>query len=172
MSAHTVRIDRGVTAGDARRRRSDRLLILGAPAAAALAGASAEWLDFRGLKYPLLLIVLAGVVATAYAVERRGIGRIAESEHAPRGGRRMWRRYGGSLRALMVGVATWAAAETLYVMIHVVRGEAFAADRFGPQWAQALGLIGVHGLFLGAPTGIAAAVLLWAHARLWRGATS
>ncbi len=153
MSAQTIRVERGVTAREAPRRRggADRLLIFGAPAAAALAGVSAEWLDFRALRYPLLLLVLAGVAATAYAIESRGRG--------------------GVVRALIIGVLTWAAAETLYVMIHAGRGEAFEAERFGPQWAQALGLIGVHALFLGAPAGIAAGALLWIRARLWRGAT-
>ena len=58
------------------------------------------------------------------------------------------------------------------MIIHAARGQAFEAERFGPQWAQALGLIGVHALFLGAPTGIAAGALLWVRARLWRGTAS
>jgi hypothetical protein len=73
---------------------------------------------------------------------------------------------------LIIGTSTWAAAEMLYVIIHGARGEAFEAERFGPQWAQALGLIGVHALFLGAPTGIVAGASLWVRARLWRGPAS
>ena len=116
--------------------------------AAVFAGVAAEWLDFRALRYPLLLLVLAGVLATASAME-------------PRGRRTL-------VRALIIGVATCAAAEMLYVIIHATRGEAFDAERFGPQWVQALGLIAVHALVLGAPTGIVAGALLWIRSRLWR----
>ena len=116
----------------------------GAPLAAIAAGLAAEWLDFRALRYPLLALVLAGVTATSLALAltaRHGVTR-------------------DSAVALAIGVATWAAAETLYVVIHALRGEPFEAERFGPQWAQALGLIAVHALALGAPTGVAAALLL------------
>lgn len=166
MSAHTIRVGRGVTAGEVRRRRggADRLLIFGAPVAAALAGVSAEWLDFRALRYPLLLLVLTGVLATAHTIESRGRG-----QESGRGRRRP---YSALVRTLIIGVLTWAAAETLYVMVHAARGEAFEAERFGPQWVQALGLIGVHGLVLGAPTGIAAGVLLQVRSLFRRGATS
>jgi len=115
-------------------------LLLGAPVAAVLAGVAAEWLDFRALRYPLLLVVAAGVLATALALFRR--------ERAMR----------AFVATVVLGAATWAAAETLYVVIHTIRGEPFDAGRFGPQWAQALGLIGVHALFLGVPTGIAAGI--------------
>ena len=150
MSAHPIRIERAAPADEAASsgRRIDGLLIFGAPVAAALAGVSAEWLDFRALRYPLLLLVLVGVLATASAIESRGRGTL--------------------VRVLIIGVATWAAAETLYVIIHAARGEAFAAGRFGPQWGQALGLIVVHALVLGAPTGIVAGALLWIRGRLWR----
>ena len=124
-------------------------LALAAPVTAVLAGVAAEWLDFRALRYPLLAMVLTGVLVTAWA--RFASGRNART----------------FVLTLLLGMATWAAAESLYVVLHVAQGERFDADRFGPQWAQALGLIGVHGLFLGAPTGLAAALLL--HARpAWR----
>ena len=116
-------------------------------AAAIVAGVAAEWLDFRALRYPILLIMLAGVTATAYAWT---------------GGRGGWRPF---VTAVAIGVAAWAAAETLYVVLHAAQGERFDAERFGPQWRQALGLIGVHAVVLGAPTGIVAAVLLQAASR-------
>ena len=74
---------------------------------------------------------------------------------------RGWRPF---LTALALGPATWAAAQVVYVLLQMARGEPFEADRFGPQWAQALGLIGAHALFLGIPTGAAAGGLLVA----WR----
>ena len=45
------------------------------------------------------------------------------------------------------------------MLLHVAGGERFDAERFGPQWRQALGLIGVHALFLGAPTGVVAGIV-------------
>lgn len=118
------------------------VLLGGAPIAALLIGLSAEWLDFRELRIPLLLIAGFGVLATAYARydERPG-----------------WQPL---LPTLVIGMATWGAAQTIYVVLHTARGESFDAARFGPQWAQALGLIAAHMLFLGAPTGLAAALLL------------
>ena len=97
-----------------------------------------------------LLPWLAGVTATAYAWT---------------GGRGGWRPF---VTAVAIGVAAWAAAETLYVVLHAAQGERFDAERFGPQWRQALGLIGVHAVVLGAPTGIVAGVLLQANAALRR----
>jgi hypothetical protein len=124
-------------------------LALGAPLVAALGGMSAEWLDFRELRVPLLLMVGFGVLATAHVVA---------------GTRPGWRAFAV---ATLVGVATWAAVETIYSIIHVARGEQFHAGRFGPQWSQAIGLIAAHGLFLGAPTGAVAGVMLqWRP--LWR----
>ena len=123
-------------------------LLLAAPAAAVVAGLAAEWLDFRALRYPILLLMLAGVTATAFALT---------------GGRAGWRAF---VIAVATGVCAWAAAEALYVALHAARGERFDAERFGPQWAQALGLVGVHALVLGAPTGIAAGMLLQARALL------
>jgi hypothetical protein len=119
----------------------ERWLLLGAPIVALLAGLAAEWLDFRALRYPLLLLVGMGVLATAIALFER---------------ERPLRAFA---LTVLVGAATWGAAETLYVILHLVQGESFDAERFGPQWRQALGLIGVHALFLGVPTGIAAGVL-------------
>jgi hypothetical protein len=113
-------------------------LLFGAPAAALAAGVAAEWLDFRALRYPLLLTVGLGVLATALAlfVRQRSLRAFALT--------------------VLLGVTTWACAEAIYVIIHTTRGEAFDADHFGPQWSQALALIAVHALFLGIPTGIAA----------------
>jgi hypothetical protein len=120
-------------------------LIYAAALAAVLAGIAAEWLDFRSLRYPILLCVGVGVLFTAHSIL---------------GVRTSVRTF---LWTVALGVATWAAAESLYVAIHAARGEAFEAERFGPQWVQAFGLIGVHGIFLGLPTGLAAATLLSAH---------
>jgi hypothetical protein len=120
-----------------------RLLLLGAPVVAVLAGVAAEWLDFRALRVPLLLMVGFGVLATAYAAN---------------GGRRGWRPF---VATVLIGAATWAAAQTVYAIIHTASGERFHADRFGPQWSQAIALVAAHGAFLGAPTGVAAAIMLW-----------
>ena len=126
----------------ARTRAAGDLLLLGAPAAAVVAGMAAQWLDFNALRYPLLLMVLAGVTATSYAIT---------------GGRAGVRAFAS---AVLVGVATWGAAETLYVIVHAALGQSFEAERFGAQWTQALGLIVVHALALGAPTGVVAGVVL------------
>jgi len=116
-------------------------LLFGAPLAAILAGMAAEWLDFRTLRYPLLIMVGAGVLSTAWALF--GVQRTLRAFFA----------------TVLLGAATWAAAETLYVALHAIQGERFDAERFGPQWAQAVGLIGIHALFLGVPTGGAVAVV-------------
>lgn len=121
-----------------------RLLWGGAPLAALLGGMAAEWLDFRALRVPLLLMVGLGVLATSYALTR---------------GRTGTRPF---LSAITAGAATWAAAEAVYAIIHVASGERFHAERFGPQWSQAAGLIAAHGLLLGVPTGIVAALMLHA----------
>jgi hypothetical protein len=121
-----------------------------APVAAVAIGIAAEWLDFRALRYPILLFVLAAVLLTSGAMDRL----------APHESARL-----AALRTIVVGVLTWGAAEALYVVIHAMRGEPFDADRFGPQPAQALGLIAVHAFVLGAPTGIVAAMLL--RVRAW-----
>ena len=103
---------------------------------------AAEWLDFRALRVPLLLMVGLGVFGTSSACTR---------------GRTGLRPF---IATVAIGAATWAAAEAVYAFIHVAAGERFHAERFGPQWSQAIGLIAAHGLFLGAPTGIAAALML------------
>ena len=118
-------------------------LVFGAPLVAVLAGVSAEWLDFRALRIPLLLLIGFGVLATAYSVI---------------GARRGWRPFAATV---LVGVATWAGGQSIYAIIHAAAGEQFHADRFGPQWSQAIALIAAHGAFLGAPTGLVAAVILW-----------
>lgn len=117
-------------------------LLLGAPLVAVLAGMSAEWLDFRALRVPLLLLVGFGVLATAYAVG---------------GARGDWR---AARTTVLIGAATWAAAQSLYAVLHIASGERFHAGVFGPQWSQVIALIAAHGAFLGAPTGIVAAILL------------
>lgn len=117
-------------------------LLAGAPLVALLAGLSAQWVDFQALRLPLLFMVGFGVLATAYAVL---------------GPRRGWRPFA---LATLLGVATWAAAETVYAIVHVALGERFHAERFGPQWSQAIGLIAAHGVFLGAPTGLVAGGIL------------
>jgi hypothetical protein len=138
-----VRVERPRPHEDsARPHRSPSVLIAGAPTVALAAGIAAQWLDFRALREPILLFVGLGVLATAIALAR---------------GRGGWRAFA---IALATGIATWAAAETLYVILHVALGERFDAPRFGAQWSQALGLIGVHALFLGAPTGAVAGLLL------------
>ncbi len=121
---------------------SPNALWFAAPAVALGAGALAQWADFQALRVPLLLFVGVGVLATAYAATS---------------GARGWR---AAAIAVAVGIGTWALAEAVYSILHVSLGERFHADRFGPQWSQAIGLIAAHGLFLGAPTGIAAALLL------------
>jgi hypothetical protein len=128
------------------------MALLAAPAAAVAAGLAAELLDFRALRYPLLLMMLAAVTVTALAIEQRG------SRPRSSGAKQ-------TLRAIALGIAAWSAAEVLYVLIHALRGEPFDAERFGPQWTQALGLIGVHAFVLGAPTGIAAAAII--RVRAW-----
>jgi hypothetical protein len=125
-------------------------LAWGAPLAALLAGVGAEYLDFRELRVLFLLGVGIGVLATSYAL----FG-------ARPGARR------ATLTAL-VGVLAWGAAEAVYVVLHALRGELFLADRFGPQPVQAVALVGVHALFLGLPTGIAAAAVLQAPVLLAR----
>jgi hypothetical protein len=134
------------------------LLLYAAPVTAIIAGVAAEWLDFRALRYPLLLMMLAAVAATHYAMEelarRRGESRTG---------------FRSMLRAILLGMTTWAAAQAVYVVLHVAQGERFEAPRFGPQPLQALGLIAAHALFLGAPTGAVAGALLHGNrrARTW-----
>lgn len=116
----------------------------------ALGGISAEWLDFRELRVPLLAMAGCGVLAAAWAITR---------------GRTGVRPF---VETVIAGAATWAAIEATYVVIHLAGGERFHAERFGPQWSQAIGLIAAHGVFLGVPTGVAVAVVLHAAARVRR----
>jgi hypothetical protein len=142
VNARTISLARPTQGPGLPASRRSHALVLGAPLAALLIGVSAEWLDFRELRVPMLILAGFGILATAYAF------------HGARAG---WRPF---VRTVLIGVGTWAAAQTLYVLLHVARGEPFDAGRFGPQGAQALGLIAAHGLFLGAPTGVIAALIL------------
>jgi hypothetical protein len=119
-----------------------RLMLLAAPAAAVSAGLAAEWLDFRELRVPLLLMVGAGVLLTA---------------HAAFAGRRPM--HAAALTGAL-GIATWAAAESVYIVVHYATGGHLNFETFDSQPAQALALIAIHAGFLGAPTGAAAAILL------------
>jgi hypothetical protein len=129
------------------------LMLLAAPVAAIVVGVAAEWLDFRALRYPILLAMLAGVATTAAAIEKAPASSLASFS-----------------RAVALGALTWGAAESLYAVLHVLGGEPFDADRFGPQWAQALGLVAVHATVLGIPTGVVAGVILRLRAWAIRGA--
>ncbi|HZP58594.1 MAG TPA: hypothetical protein VFC53_13745 [Dehalococcoidia bacterium] len=133
-----------------------RPLTLGAPVAAVLLGAGAEWLDFRELRAAFLALGVAGVTVTALAL-RPGAWRAMPALRA-------------ALLTVALGAATWAAAEATYVALHLAQGERFHAERFGPQPAQAIGLIAAHALFLGVPTGVAAAALVFGREWLRRGA--
>jgi hypothetical protein len=135
-----------------------QLSLYAAPVAAIIAGISAEWLDFRALRYPLLLMMLAAVVATRFAHEELARRRGDAPRSAP----------DAMLRAVLLGMITWGAAQTLYVILHVAQGERFDAPRFGPQPLQAIGLIAAHAIFLGVPTGLAAGAILQARAWLLR----
>ena len=93
-------------------------------------------LDFRELRVPFLLGVGFGVLATSSpcpgcCAARRAFVR------APS----------------LVGIATWGGRPGVYARHPAARASGFDADRFGPQWAQALGLIAAHALFLGLADG-------------------
>jgi hypothetical protein len=118
------------------------IMLLGAPVAAVVAGMAAHWLDFRALREPLLLMLGLGVLATTFALAR---------------GQRGWRMFA---LALAVGMAAWAGEQVVYSVLHVLARDAFDAERFGPQLAQPFGLTAAHALFLGAPTGAVAGILL------------
>ena len=119
--------------------------------AIALCGMAAEWLDFRALRAPLLMLAGVGVLAASWALTR---------------GRTGARPF---LKTVAAGAMTWAAVEATYVVIHLARGERFHADRFGSQPSQAVLLIAAHGIFIGVPTGIAVALVLHLSARWRRG---
>lgn len=59
-----------------------------------------------------------------------------------------------------VGFALWGFEQAVYAVVHVASGEEFTADRFGPQWSQALLLILAHATLIGVPSGVVAALLL------------
>lgn len=131
----------------------ERAMLYAAPFAAILAGMAAQWLDFRALRLPLLLLVLAGVIATSIALSRG---------HRPPAAVGV---------CVVVGALTWTGAQVVYTVLHVASGQEFSFDRLGgPQPVQAFGLIVAHAAFLGLPTGIAAGVVLLAarRARLHR----
>jgi fermentation-respiration switch protein FrsA (DUF1100 family) len=116
-----------------------QLMTWAAPVAAVCSGIASHFWDPR---QALLLPMGLAVLATSFAVagEERG-----------------WRVFGFSVA---IGAGAWALEQTTYVLAHVVAGEPFDAERFGPQWAQAIGLIAAHALFLGTPTGALAGLLL------------
>lgn len=130
-------------------RRIDPFLFA-APVAAVAAGMGAEWLDFRALRYPLLLMMGLGVVVTGYALV---------------GDRTGWK---AAVKTVVLGVSAWAAAQTFYVVLHLALGGRLNFEMFDSQPAQAAGLIVAHGVFLGAPTGGVAAAGLWLMARMRR----
>ncbi len=131
---------------------------------------SAEFVDFRTLRVPILMAVGVCVLWTAivWIGPRRPIdgGRPDEGGHVGPPLRGRSASAVEFLRSTALGAGIWGAGGAVYAIVHVARGETFDADRFGPQWAQALGLIGVHALFLGVPTGIATALVLYVVRRM------
>ncbi|MEX2247173.1 MAG: hypothetical protein WEC75_10850, partial [Dehalococcoidia bacterium] len=123
-------------------------LLAAAPMAAVGAGLGAEFAEFRELRPLLRALFLSGVglgvLATASALigTRAGVAAFAA--------------------AVAAGVLTWAEAETVYVVLHSARGEAFEFDAFGAKPANALALVLIHATFLGAPTGMVAGAILQA----------
>jgi hypothetical protein len=124
---------------DARDHVPSWLLLSAAPFAAVIAGLATHWWDLR---QALLLPVGLAVLATSFALAKR---------------RTRWQAF---LLAVAVGAVTWGGAQTVYILAHLVAGEPLDAGRFGPQWAQALGLVAAHVVFLGIPTGAVAGLLL------------
>jgi hypothetical protein len=113
-----------------------------APAAAIAAGLFSSLTEFREWQELILVMMVAGAAAGAVGLA------------GDRDGRRL------ALTALALGPAMWAGAQVVYVAVQLVQGDPFEADRFGPQWVQAVGLIAAHAVFLGVPTGLAAALLV------------
>jgi hypothetical protein len=113
--------------------------LLAAPLMATTAGLMSHWWDPR---QALLLPMGLAVLATAWAMSS---------------GRHGWFLF---FLSVGVGAAAWGFAQTVYVCAHALAGEPFDAERFGPQGAQAIGLIAAHALFLGVPTGAVAGLLL------------
>lgn len=62
--------------------------------------------------------------------------------------------------SLAAGAALWGLEQVVYAITHVAAGDEFTADRFGPQWLQALALIGAHATLIGLPSGLVAALVL------------
>jgi hypothetical protein len=107
------------------------------------AGLSAEYLDFRALRVPILLLVLAGVIASVRLLD---IGRTGHRIAA----------------VLVTGAAAWGGAQVVYAVIHASRGRTFEFNAWPweSQASQAAGLILAHAVFLGFPTGIAASAVV------------
>ncbi len=114
-------------------------LVVGAPLAAVISGVCAHFFADR---QPLLIPMMIGIVATSFALARGGTGL------------RVF------LLALAVGFLAWGGEQIVYSITHVAAGEQFEAERFGPQWAQVLGLTLAHAVFLGLPSGLLAGLLL------------
>ena len=112
---------------------------MGAPLAAVVSGVLAHFVADR---QPLLIPMTIGIVATSFALAR---------------GRKGPRVF---LLALGVGFLAWGGEQIVYSITHVIAGERFEAERFGPQWAQVLGLTFAHAVFLGLPSGLLAGLLL------------
>lgn len=121
------------------------VLASAAPAAALVAGVLSAFTDFRALREPILLMMVVAVALSAASATRG-----ARERHV------FW-------TAVVLGAATWAGSQMVYVALQIARQEPFEADLFGPQWSQALGLVAAHAAFLGVPTGIAAGtgVIAW-----------
>lgn len=118
------------------------VLAVGAAAAAITTGLLSALTEFREWRELILVMMVAGAAMGAAGLHRGSDDRRL------------------TLTAFVLGPAMWALAQIVYVMVQLGRGEPFEADRFGPQWAQALGLIAAHAVFLGTPTGVAAALLV------------
>lgn len=130
------------------------VLAVAATAAAITTGLLSALTEFRDWRELILVMMVAGAAMGAVGV------------HRGPSNRRL------ALTAFLLGPGMWALAQVVYVLVQLGRGEPFDADRFGPQWSQALGLIAAHAVFLGIPTGAAAAVLVLGWRRFAPGAAA
>jgi ABC-type Co2+ transport system permease subunit len=63
--------------------------------------------------------------------------------------------------SVAAGMALWGAEQIVYAVTHLAAGESFSADRFGPQWLQAIMLVLAHATLLGVPSGLVAGLILY-----------